>query len=374
MPLRPKLRPDSEVWQAHGRVDYNGRPITKYLRLSTGSSTEAGAKDWIAHYEAREIRRYLIGDEAERLTMNEAILLYKAKPAEAERILKIIEALGHKADDFLNMAVVTITPKYLRDLGVELKPNCATDTMWREIVSPIRAIINNAHDLGKCPPIKVKRYSEKERIDQDEFRGKQSRVERTPGDREWLAAFCADADIYNAALANFMFETGARIDQAISLEPDHIDLMNKRVWLKAAKGHPAQWVAISHDMMIQLANLPPKCPANRKTGERMSPRVFGYGSSTGYTKRWRTICKNAGIPYLSAHPAGRHGFYTELRVRQGVDPMSAAKAGRWKDPTLPDRVYAHGEQNEAEIRERVRTGRARSDTLKTIKQLKENRK
>ncbi|MEP4035803.1 MAG: site-specific integrase, partial [Pseudophaeobacter sp.] len=33
-----------------------------------------------------------------------------------------------------------------------------------------------------------------------------------------------------------------------------------------------------------------KRPKNRKTGKFMKPRVFGYGSSTGYNTRWKTIC------------------------------------------------------------------------------------
>lgn len=93
----------------------------------------------------------------------------------------------------------------------------------------------------------------------------------------------------------------------------------------------------------------------------MHPRVFGYGSSTGYRKRWQTICKKAGISYLSAHSAGRHGFFTELVVRQGVDPVTAAKAGRWSDPNLPLRIYAHAETDEAEIRARFRTDHVRTD-------------
>ena len=100
MPLRPKKR--GNIWQAHGRVEYNGRPITPNLRLSTGSATEAGAWDWVRAYEEREIRRYLIGEEAQRLTMNDAIEIYRAKPAEAKRLITIIEALG---DDFLQIPV-----------------------------------------------------------------------------------------------------------------------------------------------------------------------------------------------------------------------------------------------------------------------------
>lgn len=220
--------------------------------------------------------------------------------------------------------------------------------------------------------LRVKRYDRFERVAQDEKRGKASRVERRPGSREWIAAFCAEADPYNAAMARFMFETAARIAQAVALTPADLDLRNRRVWLKAQKGHDATWVTISHEMMIELANLTPKRPVNRKTGEVLEPRVFGYGSSTGYRKRWRTICKRAGIEPLSAHEAGRHGFYTELTVRQGIDPVTAAKAGRWSDVTLPLRAYGHAEADEGAIRELVRTGPVHDQAGQRIKRLKAN--
>lgn len=350
MSLKPKQR--GEVWYAVGRVEYRDRPITGYIRRSTGASSEAGARDWIRDFEEAEIRRHFLGPEAEKLTMGDAIQLYNAKPSAANKLIFIVEAKG---DDLLSLPVESITGKYLRELGRELKPNVATDTMWREVVSPLRAVINNAHDLGLCPPLRVKSYSKQERIDQDTLRGKQSRVERTPATMEWVEKFCAAADPWNAALLRFMWETAARIDQAVSLMPDALDLMNHRVRIKAQKGHPEQWVTISHEMMIELANLPPKQPKNRKTRTLMEPRVFGYGSTTGYSGRWKRICKAAGIPYISAHPAGRHGFFTELTVRQGVNAVDAAKAGRWSDPALPMKTYAHAEQDEAEIRARFRT-------------------
>lgn len=370
MPLKAYKRPDRRAWWVKGRVEYNSLAISDYIRCSTGALSEAGAADWIAQETERQTRRHLLGDEAQELTISDVIQMYPAKPKDAKRLLVVVEELGK---DFLQMPVKKANPKYIRELGYKVKPDAATDTMWREVVTPIRAAINNAHELGKCNYIHVKRYSTKERIDQDIKRGKQSRVERKASDQNWIAQFCKHADIYNAALVRFMFETAARIDQATSLVPADLDLMNKRVWLKAAKGHEAQWVAISHDMMIELANLPPKQPVNSKLGYRMEPRVFGYASSTGYTTRWQTICKRAGIEYLPAHQAGRHGFYTELRVRQGVDPITAAKAGRWADASLPDRAYAHAEDNQAELREAIRSTQVKPIQAKPVAKLKQNK-
>lgn len=345
MPLQIYRR--GKIWWVKGRVDLHGKPITGYYRQSTGSSEEGGARDWIAAETDRQRRRHLIGDEA-FLTFSKAVMLYPCTPKTAKQLLPITEEIG-------DLPLSAITGQMLKDLGPRFKPDAGTDTWWREIVTPARAVINHAHEVRKTPYLRVKRYDKFERIAQDDRRGKVSRVERKAGSKEWLAAFRAAADPYNAAMAAFLFETAARIAQAVALEPKDMDLPNRRVWLKAQKGHDAQWVTISHEMMIELANLPPKRPMNRKTGERGPERVFGYGSPTGYRRRWATICKAASIDYLPAHSAGRHGFFTELVVRQGVDPITAAKAGRWADVTLPLRIYGHVEAGEAEIRARFRT-------------------
>lgn len=346
MPLIPYLR--GNLWWAKGRIEYNGRPISEYYRKSTGASDEAGARDWCRAEEDRAIRRHLVGAEEEPLTFADAVLLYPTSAKTARMLLPIVASIG-------DTALSEITPRTLRDLGPKLRPEAGTDTWWREIVTPARAVINNAHDLGKCPPIKVRRYTQMQRVQQDQARGKVTRVPRVPATRDWLEAFRAAADPYNRAMAAFMFETAARVGQAVALRPRDLDLMNGRVRLKAQKGHPEQWVTISRAMVVELANLPPRKPVDSRRGTILPARVFGYATPTGYRGAWLTICKRAGIPYLSAHAAGRHGFFTELTVRQGVDPVTAAAAGRWADVTLPLRIYAHAEADEAAIRERIRT-------------------
>ena len=363
MPLEVYRRGNG--WWAKGYIEFNGTRITSYQRRSTGAFTEAGARAWCSAEEDREIRRHLIGDEAV-LTFADALLLYPAKPQDAVYLIKVLPEIGH-------LPITGITPRGVKNLGPKLYPDASTDTWWRQVVTPVRAVINNAHEVGKgTPPIKIKAYSEKERIDQDQARGKSSRKETVPFSVEWVESFCAHADVYNATLVRFLFETAARIDQAISLTRADLDLMNKRVRIKAQKGHPEQWVTISHEMMIELANLPAKRPMNRKTGETLAPKVFGYADRGGYRKAWATICKKAGIQLLSAH-SGRHGFYTELRVRQGVDPITAAKAGRWKNHALPDARYAHVETDQADIRARFRTNSVQGESDKSRNKLKTKR-
>ena len=63
----------------------------------------------------------------------------------------------------------------------------------------------------------------------------------------------------------------------------------------------------------------------------------------------------AEIEILTPHEAGRHGFYTELTVRRGLDRRTAAEAGRWADPVLSDRIYARSELPDAGVRQQIRT-------------------
>lgn len=345
MPLQPKLR--NNVYYAVGKVEYNGRPITKYIRRSTGASTEAGARDWIRDFEEAQIRRYHFGEEAEVVTFGKAILEYHAKPTQALALMKLLDA----APELENKPIKEITGKYIKRLGLDLFPDLCTDSVFRHVVSPVRAVVNNMHELGKGPPLKVKAFTEAERIERDTKRGKLSRKPRNASDKQWIEKFRANADPYNAALVRFMFQTGCRIDQAVSVFPKDLDAVGCRVRLKAQKGHPEQWVAVSSDLMQELSNLKPKQPLNRKTGQRLPARVFGYASKSGYRKTWQTICKKADIPYLSAHEAGRHGFGTEMFVRQGLDAITVAKFGRWKTPQLVLSTYGHADTSENEIRE-----------------------
>ncbi|ETW11094.1 phage integrase [Roseivivax marinus] len=347
MPLEAYRR--GSVWWVKGRIEFEGRPISDYLRVSSGASSEEGARAFITETTTRAIREHIVGTEA-AFTWDDAVMLYDAKAAEAGFLLKIHEHLT-------GSLVRDIAPQTVRDLCPKIYPTASADTWKRQVITPVSAVINNAHDLGKCAPIRIKGFSAAQRVAQDEKRGKQSRQKKRPGDWGWIDSLRDTASPYLMAGIEFMFETGARIGQVVAIRPKDLDLPNRRVWIIAQKGHPAQWVAISQEMMVTLANLPPRRPHNRKTNQRLPARVFGYGDRSGFTAALRTACKRAKVDYRSPHAAGRHGFYTELRVRQGIDPITAAAMGRWARASLPDSVYAHAEADEGAIRAAIRTNR-----------------
>lgn len=328
---------------ARGRITHQGQPLGQYVRCSTGASDEAGAWAWCREEEARRIRRFLVGEER-ALTFSEAVLLYTADAKTAAYLLPILDEIG-------DTPVVDITPKMVRELGGALYPDAGTATWTRQVVSPVRAVINNAHDLGRCPPIRVKGFSKAEKVAQDKARGNTGRTRYPPGSWEWLLQFRAHADRKVAALALFMFVTGARIGQATAMHPgQHLDLQNFKACVPGAKGQPDRWLRIPKELVVELANLPRLWPRGWKRTPK-NLRLFGYADRTAPRKAWEAAIEKAGIEFIPFHSAGRHGFGQEMNVRQKLDEKAAGEWGGWSDTNLMKRTYTHAEGTEAKVHE-----------------------
>lgn len=357
MPLEPYLR--GATWWAKGRVEYGGRPISEYYRCSTGTSDERRAGQWCETEEQRRIRRFLLGDET-ALTFAEAVMLYPVNAKTAEYLLPVTAAIGETL-------LKDITPVAIRALGPQLYPQASTDTWLRQVITPVRAIMNKAHDDGKGPSIRIKGYSKEERLGQDGLRGKPSRVKKTPGSWEWLLKFREHAERRCAALALTMFVTGARISQAIAMHPArHLDLPNCRICIPGAKGHGDRWLTIPAELVVELANLPLLYPRGIERKPE-NARVFGYADRSSPRKAWAKACRAAGIDFLPFHAAGRHGFGQEMNVRMGIDEKAAGEFGGWSDTGLMKRTYTHAEDTTAKVHKAFRKGLSAAEKRTKIK-------
>ncbi|KZM50770.1 tyrosine-type recombinase/integrase [Labrenzia sp. OB1] len=362
MPLELIKRKDTDVWHIRGRIDEI--PDCKYIRKSTGKARKADAETYLAWFKQQQIRAYYASDlpEEERpFLFSDAVELYNPTPEYAGYLLKLMPYLENKP-------VNEITPKMVRELGPAISPGNSTSTWRKQVIGPVRAVINNAHDLGKCQPIKIKAYSNMESEKQDVLRGKQSNVEKVPGDWLWIFLFKEHSDLRFGLMAQFMFETAARISQTLALTPDHLNLENRRVKMPSAKGYGETPVTLSEELAKELATLKPRRP--RKTGDPNQKRpllVFGYASRSSIYKPWKRICDAAGIDRRMPHAAGRHGFATEMLNRHGIDPHTVAKLGRWKDVKLLFDTYGHSENEEQKIMDALRTGR-----VQVLQQMRDN--
>lgn len=363
MSLQPYLR--GAKWWAKGRVHYEGQSISEYYQCSTGASSEQGAWDWCRKEEERVIRRHLLGPDSDKedlrtFTFGDAIMLYDANAKTAGYLIPIVELWDAKP-------LVEITPKMVRDLARELYPDAGTVTWTRQVLTPVRSVINNAHDLGKCPPIKIKGYDRQERARQDKRRGSTGRSKYPPGSWEWMLAFCEHAEPRVRALALTMFATGARISQAMEMHPDHFDSINGKLCIPGAKGMGDRWLDLPDWLITELKELPPYLYPRGWEHTEQNRRLFGYAERSSPRKAWNKAIEKANIEFIPFHSAGRHGFGQELNVRHSIDEKAAAAFGGWSDISLMKRTYTHAEEIANKVHEAQLAGMVRAEAKTNIK-------
>jgi integrase len=294
------------------------------FRFSARTADKELAADIAIKHELRERRAVVHGPESVT-TFTEAVALYVDAGKDSRYVLKAL-------DWFKDTRLALITPPMVREAAERLYPGTGPATRNRQGIAPIQAIINHAADKGLCQPLRVRRLPVE-------------RIQRPAGTKEWLAAFQAGArkrgNEHIAALARFMFETGARIGQATDLTWDDLHLSEGFAVLRTGKtgrGGPKRserraWLTPA--MMSEIANFKRRHPT----------KVFGYASRRTIYRAWDGAIAAAGIEPLTSHEAGRHGFGTEMVVRHGVDVATAAEAGGWKSKRLMLATYVSGNRD-----------------------------
>lgn len=304
------------VWR-DGFAHLHGTIAGQRIRESARTRDEKIAEHVRAEREARLTKASIYGADNEA-TFADACVLYLKEGKRRRYTVPLIKAFGHRR-------LATIKPGELRAFATKIYPEAKNSTRNTCVLKPARAIMNFASEHGLCAPMRVKGFYE-------------AAVERPAADRAWIDAFMAAAtDRRLRVLCLFMWVTGERIGACMKLEPKHFDLDNKRgVGPPGKNGDPAIYY-LTDELVREMRLLPPR----RINYGRGPERIFGWADKQGPDKPWRATCARAGIPRLTPHEAGRHGFGTETVVRQGVDVVTAAKLGRWKDPTILLRRYAH---------------------------------
>lgn len=301
-------------------------------RGSTKQSDKALARAIVAKVEERASRAAVFG-EKEELTFREAAKFYLAKNANDVKLVdRLVARIGSRR-------LADIIPGEIKALAMEFYPQGKPSTRNRNVIAPVSAVINHAASLGKAHLIRIPLF-------------KITRPIKQAGSQEWLAAFRAACHAHArpdvaprlAALARFMFETAARVSQATELEFDKLNLQEATAELKTRKtgadGPEFLWriADITPGMVAEIANMPKPHPR----------KVFGFNDRHQVNKLWDRVVKAGKLPPLSRHEAGRHGFFTEMVVRHGVDPTSAAKSGG-ASPAVIHSNYTHAEKRREKI-------------------------
>lgn len=304
-----KLKERDGVWYAYGTIG------GKRIRESLGTRDKKVAEEIRAQYEARLWKRHTYGEEAVRL-FEEAATSYMQQGGEGRFLAPIIK-------EFKGRAVGTIKPAELRSMAIKLYPTGAPSTRNRQAIIPARAVVNHAHDLGWCGPLKVKMFDVPKSN------------KHKPVDRKWLDAFMAQADKdklwHLSALVLFMNQTAARVSEAVNLMGEHVDLSERVAVL--AKTKTDEWSPryLTAELVARMAGL----------GIEDGKPVFSYTDPKAVNRRIAAVCKRAEIEKRTTHAAGRHSFGTNAMAVPGADIKAAMDAGGWKSAKLFLETYVH---------------------------------
>lgn len=301
----------------------NGRRIRRSLKTSDPEVARRRAIE-----EAGRIERAALYGADKEATFADACVLYlRLHSPKRNYLTPIIKAIGKER-------LANITPGSVKTLAKQLYKDVKPQTWNRQVLKPVRAVINCAHEHGLCGAMKMNGFPEKNKKD------------RRAIERGWIDSFMYWAIKENlprlAAYALFMFTTGARPNEAVRLSPHHLDLDNKRAYIEVTKNGDGRTFFLTKEMVEVLRNLPPRqIQWGKFKGEW---RIFGWADAKGPLKPWKKICALANITPVLPYEGGRHSFATEAVTRQERNVVSAAKVGGWKDPTVLMKHYAHPEQ------------------------------
>jgi len=248
-------------------------------------------------------------------TFEDAARSYIEHGGEARYLPKLVARFGPED-------VVKITPLAVRSAAVELYPDASPATRNRHVITPARAVLYHAHEMGWRMPARIR-----------PFPAPKTR-KTVPASRRWLERFveqCDEDEIpHVAAIVLFMNLTGSRVSEAVNLLGEHVDLGRRTALLVKTKTGLNSLRYLPDHLIERI----------RAIGPVPGQRVFRYTCRFSVNERIAAVCERARLPYKSSHTVGRHAFATNA-LNAGVGVRVAMDAGGWKSSTIFLETYAH---------------------------------
>jgi len=303
MPLKIYRRKGSLVWH------YRGTLARHRQRGTTGTPDKETAQRIASAVEDGFWKRGFNSKE-QGLTWPKAVALYVGAGKSSRFLLRLTSY-------WKDARIADINGGAIRQSAVDLYPSAKNSTRNRQVIVPTLAVINHCAELQLCPPMRMKRFKVETRI-------------KKPATLEWINAFRSFADRTDVAvLALFLFATGSRITEALSVRWEDIDLRGRTVLIRQTKLGNERKAHLPTDLFVALANLP------------RDRNPFPWTTACGPLRHWQRAIEKAGIERLSYH-ACRHGFATALNDR-GVGVKTIAQLGGWKSAQHLFQTYLHAD-------------------------------
>jgi integrase len=313
----------------------NALTISGTLRLADGSSVRIErrastnnmrlAQEQGATLEAELLRSDWHGPREPDRGFAHAVVSYAEAEPRGEgtkrRLRRILEILGTAMLDYIDQDTVTMLTEKL------LRPDAKPSTVVREVITPLRAVLQHAVDRQWCRPIKftVPRQPE-------------GRTEYlTPIQAERLVGCAAD---HLKPLVLFVLGTGARVSEALELEWRDVDLAGGRCILWRTKGGRRRNVTLPPRVVEALSVIDVYHGGDVFLTDRGEPyadhgRLYGGQLKTAF----KGAVRRAGLdPSISPHTC-RHSW-ASWHYALHRDPLRLKQDGGWASVALVER-YAH---------------------------------
>lgn len=299
-------RPESPHWQITGT--YQGVRV----RETTGTTDKKQAEK-ILGKTIQAIDRRSTGSR----TVSDAITAYRENGGESQFLDAIIEVIGHIPLEELTQEDIDLGAKeayggYKRGDKGKLRKH-KSSTIRRQFYVPLAAALHYAAKMKWMLYMEVSLPAER----------------RPPpqwAEIDWFKALWKVCDKDMKKLTMFLFLTGCRIGEALSLEWKDVNLKEGWAYIGETKNGEHRTV-----------RLPPILVKTLGKGEG---KVFKYRDRTQVTYFLKKACKEAKIPYLSTHKLGSHSYATLMRRYAGIDVQGLLATGRWKSTAAASR-YTH---------------------------------
>jgi integrase len=186
----------------------------------------------------------------------------------------------------------------------------------RAVIGPASHILHYASEQGWCNYRRHRRL----RVSR--------RSKRKPAAPETMRLLLANTDGPKRLLLAWLYETGQRITDSVSLVYGDLDLQAGRAIIHSSKNDDSGDIALSPELVAMLAT------AKRYPNDK----VFPWKSRHSVYKWLTPLCDRLGVVY-TPHMS-RHALATELRAL-GLDMKAIAERGVWRDERSASRYVHH---------------------------------
>jgi integrase len=242
-----------------GALTISGYVYGRRVQVGAQSNDPKVAAREAALYEAELINEHFHGKRRGVWTFAYAAEQYELATAPKgntiKRLRRLIAALGDAPLRELNQEALNRLQRKM------LRPNPAPATVLREIITPVRAVINYAIEQGEADPIRLR----SPRVP------KGRTIYLLPGEAERLITAAA---AHLKPLLVFLLGTGARLSEALELDWRAVKLSEARASLRKTKSGRERHAHLPPHTVATLANLEHREGAVFLRPERRSGRIL----------------------------------------------------------------------------------------------------